>query len=132
MSTQDIAPCRIIASMKPLQLAVVGMALFAVLLILAQPVCQAYELGHEPQGAPGAWSQAMPDQAEFCCDDVRTVAAAVPTSSATAKSIAEGAALVSPIMLAVAQASFPVVRHLAASPPARPLSYYVRSTRILR
>jgi hypothetical protein len=118
-----------IAAMRSLQLVLVGVALVAVLAILAQPVCQAYELGHGPQGAPAFSSTQMdPHGADLCCDD----ASGVSIVSNTMKSAEEGAVLVSAAALASPRASFPAYRPSAASPPQPPLSYYVRSARILR
>jgi hypothetical protein len=121
-------PCRIIVAMRSLQLAV-GVALLAVLAILAQPVCQAYELGHGPQGAPASSStQVDPGSADICCDD----ASGVSVVSNTMKSAEEAAVLVSAAALASPRASLPAYRPFAAGPPQRPLSYYARSARILR
>jgi hypothetical protein len=118
-----------IAAMRSLQLAAVGLALLAVLSMLAQPVCQAYELGHGRQGTPASSSpQIDPDGADICCDDAQVVSAV----SNTMKSTAEGVVLVPAVTLTSARASFPAYGPSAAGPPQRALSYYVRSARILR
>jgi len=116
---------------KPLQLVTTVIALFAMVAVLAQPVCQAYELGHEPHGAPAAWAPSAPEGAELCCVDDRVEPAASAVPAGKSEKGAEEAAAVSSIAFPPPQAAFPAY-HLAAARPPTVASYYARSARILR
>jgi hypothetical protein len=97
-----------------------ALGLFAVLTLLLQPVCGAYELMHEVDaGTP-------------CCSQMQAEVMATPASAEASKA-ANSTAAVAPLAATALLAS-PAHYRFAAwnDPPPPPLSYHARSARILR
>ena len=120
-------------------LAAIGM--LAVLTLLVQPVCSAYELSRPPPGAPALSSVAEHDhgakqgrhEGKPCCSDIEMNAVLASPSADLLTALPAAKALTAVPYAEPTQAA-PASYRLAAwnSPPPLPLPYHVRSARILR
>jgi len=117
-----------------------AIALFAVLLLLVQPVCRASEAVQAAPGKPavslsndsGPAGGRDPDDGP-CCSEIKVSAVATSTLADVSKAGLAAEALARIVHTASPKAA-PMPLRLAAwsSPPPLPLSYHIRSARIQR
>jgi hypothetical protein len=108
-------------SVSPLRRALLAFGLLVALSLLLQPLCEAYEGQHQPDGGFA------------CCLDMLPDAVAASPSAGGEKPVLSGFATMR-LLPDVAPAPAGIVRQLAAwkDPPPQPPSYYARSARIQR
>jgi len=134
---------RALAMRRTSKLRSAGVAFFALFFLVLQPVCAAYErhiasplvapaatdhgAGHADDASHGSYDDTP------CCSEMRAAAIASESAVATGKNFAAAQMAVTLPLAPIAGPGLTLRSHpVWSTPPPHPLSYHVRSARILR